>query len=168
MTCSLGRRTRDDAHPVCQSCQRHSIQCGSRHPSPKSSKARTVTTVETRSDGPVLVVRGLPLKTLNDYLGDRYAYGDHRRAWGSALAGAAGTFPAQPGVALLRVRRIVARKQGFIRDETNLQASLKPLEDALVSAGALVDDSITLLRREIVQLTDKRDPRVEIEVKHGK
>ena len=65
----------------------------------------------------------------------------------------------------LRVTRYVAQKGHFMKDRTNIEGSMKPLEDALTEAGVLLDDEMALMEREAPrQIVDAVFPRVEIEV----
>ena len=63
----------------------------------------------------------------------------------------------------LTVTRYVPNRNWFMRDKTNREGSLKPLEDALVNLKVLIDDRDEWLERpDLIQEIDKEFPRVEI------
>lgn len=164
MGCSIGRAIFDPQHPTCRSCQKQDIGCRK----PKAAKPP----LQVYPIGNRLVVTK-DLRTPNDWTGapnGKAIYRRERSEWGKILQGTRRKMGAAlilwgkaTGKRRLTVIRYTRRPQDFIKDVTNREGSLKPLEDALVKAGVLIDDRDEFMERPpLRQEVDARFPRVEI------
>lgn len=177
MTCRLGRSIRDQKHPTCRSCQKQKIPC----PIQAVAKER-----KTAESWPVVDEKGkrlvctFDLQSLNKHVnkahGDRI-YRGFKKTWQRLLGyrvdrqgqqkgtqAALLLFGAHQGRSRkLTVVRYISSKRSSM-DETNLQGAVKPIEDTLVLAGVLKDDTKKWLTRDILEEIDKKNPRVEISV----
>ena len=172
--CRIGRPHKDLQHPTCRSCQAAGVKCGVAEV--KGQRKHYQSWVEER-DGKKVLVCTFDLKSLNAHVNKANGaqiYRGFKATWQRLL----GYRKDGKGsnIALLFfgphrnrrrrlevVRYIKSRRQSM--DETNLQGSLKPIEDTLVLAGVLKDDRREWLDRvPPLEKIDKENPRVEITV----
>lgn len=158
--CPVGRTSRDPEHRTCAGCIRRGLD-GCR---PKRRRVEPPTVHWL--NGKVVCTRDL--RTPNDWTnkqgGDRI-YRSERRAWQKLIEPLSLLWGKPLGRRHLRVTRYVRDGRSLYRDETNREGSLKPLEDALVRLGVLIDDRDEYLSRDpLRQEIDAAWPRVEIEI----
>jgi len=160
MFCNL--RFYNSDHPTCRSC----ISQGANTCKPQKQK-KVRKRYEAYQRGNVLVCTK-DLRTPNDWTNKEYGkriYRGEREAWKRLFRGAFFIWGKPTGRRRLTVTRYVPGKNHFMKDRTNIEGSMKPLEDALVNMGILIDDKVEFLHREEPrQEVDKTFPRVEIEI----
>lgn len=159
--CYVGRAY-DPGHRTCRSCETQGARTCATRKRPRRAQAALGTITEA---GVLVVYRDLrtPNAWTNKDRGN-LIYRAERKAWERACAPLPHVLGIATGRRLLRVVRVVPDQRHLIRDETNRQGALKPLEDALVRLGVLLDDADEFLTRELVQVIDRDRPRVEIRV----
>lgn len=168
--CKLGLTYNED-HRTCRSCQAAGIRC----PSLKG-RAKRIKPVRRHTSGPVerdgrkVLVCQTDLRTPNDWnnkLHGRYVYLGERKKWERLFRNVHFFWGKQPeGVRRrLTVVRQVPNRNYLIKDFGNKVFTLKPVEDALVRAGVIIDDAEQYLEsvppiQEIVK--DLKETVVEI------
>ena len=172
--CRFGRPNKDLHHPTCRSCQAAGIKCGAAEVKGKRKSYRSW--VEER-DGKKILVTNFDLKSLNTHVNKANGaqiYRGFKATWQRMLGYRKDGKGSNIALLIFGPHRNKKRRLEVIRyiksrkssmDETNLQGSLKPIEDALVLAGVLKDDKREWLDRvPPVERIDKENPRVEITV----
>lgn len=162
MLCTL-RTDYDPNHPTCKSCQKQGVKCDLK--GRKKSRKQHHNFMKGNK-----CVCTRDLRTPNDWtnrMGDhgRKVYSGYKKGWLRDLEYAAFAWGEAKGKRRLTVVRFVPNKSHLMKDKTNREGSLKPLEDALVTLGVLIDDCDTHMERpDLEQVVDKCFPRVEITV----
>lgn len=155
--CRMGREY-NPSHRTCRSCERQGIKVCK-----QTKKPRKIHTTGI-NNGAFVCTKDLksPNYWTNKQNGRRIYQGE-RKAWERVLVGAYYLFGPAKGKRRLTVTRFVPNRNHFMRDKTNREGSLKPLEDALVNLKVLVDDRDEFLDRlDLKQEIDPGHPRVEI------
>jgi hypothetical protein len=153
MNCFLGR-VYDDKHATCISC----IRAGEKtcKQVKKKRKAHDIHTV--MAEGKWLMCTK-DLRTPNDWTNKMYGkkiYRGERSAWEKQFRGIIHLWGKASGKRRLTVIRYVPDKRYLMKDKTNREGAMKPLEDALVNQGVLVDDRDEFLER--ADLRQEIDP----------
>jgi hypothetical protein len=160
--CPFGRPL-DEMHPTCVSCRRQQINC--RQTSHARLHKKQKQPVSSYPVGEKLICIK-DLRTPNDWTNKEHGkliYARERREWEKCLRGSLFLWGKATSKRYLMVTRYIRDARDLIRDQTNREGALKPLEDALVRAGVLVDDRDEFLVREpLKQEIDRSFPRVEI------
>jgi hypothetical protein len=161
MNCEFGR-TYNPEHRSCISCKAQGVStCNT-----KKKKTRHEN-FQAYNKGKVLICTK-DLRSPNDWTNKEFGkriYQGEKRAWKKMFMGTIFLWGRATGKRRLKVTRYVAQKGHFMKDRTNIEGSMKPLEDALTEEGVLLDDEMALMERESPrQIVDAVFPRVEIEV----
>ena len=167
MLCPFGR-THNPDHRTCISCAKKGVKTCTT----KKRKTRHEN-FQAYNKGNVLICTK-DLRSPNDWTNrtsknesdlGRKIYQGEKRAWKKMFRGTLFLWGRATGKRRLKVTRYVAQKGHFMKDRTNIEGSMKPLEDALTEEGVLLDDTEALMEREAPeQIVDSLFPRVEIEV----
>ena len=155
--CQLGREY-NPLHRTCKSCVAQGIKKCS-----QTKKSRKLYTAGV-NNGAFVCTKDLrsPNYWTNKQYGRRIYVGEPAQ-WERLLMGTVYLFGKAQGKRRLTVTRFVPNRNWFMKDKTNREGSLKPLEDALVNLGVLIDDRDEWLDRlDLIQEIDKEFPRVEI------
>lgn len=165
VNCPIGRVAHDPRHPTCASCERQGARtCATKR---RASPSRPA---PAHLEGRRLVVYR-DLRTPNAWTNKERGhliYRSERRAWERACAALPHVVGMATGRRLLSVNRVVPDRRYLIRDETNRQGAMKPLEDALVRLGVLLDDADQHLEREMFEtISHGHCPRVEITIEEA-
>lgn len=160
MSCFLGRAY-DVKHAACISCIRQGIKTCK-----QVKKRRAAQEIHTVVAEGKWLVCTKDLRTPNDWTNKMYGkkiYRGERAAWEKQFRGTVHLWGKASGKRRLTVIRYVPDKRSLMKDKTNREGAMKPLEDALVNQGVLVDDKDEFLERaELRQEIDQARPRVAI------